>query len=148
MNWKKFGESFKSATGVSIAALLVLTATYGKQLVEAAVAIPDLYKAYASVLPMGMWSAFLGTLLAAGFHTFARSWHNKSLAIEVATILIGATATAVQIPSNSTASLLSALVVGVIAGMAGLFVAKLVRSIRMGNNDDKPRPNPPIFKPD
>lgn len=147
MNWKKIGNSFKSATGVSIAAMLVLGATYGKQLIEAAAALPAMYRAYADVLPGGLWSALLGTALAAGFHTFARSWHSKSLAIEVATVLLGATAVAVQLSSKDPAKLLSALVVGLVAGMAGLFIAKLVRSIRMGNVDE-PRPDKTLPKSD
>lgn len=147
MNWKNLGETFKSATGVSLAAGIVLLATYGKGLVDAALAAPALYKAYASVLPHGLWSAVLGTILSGGFHTFARSWHRKSLGIEVASILLGVTVVSVQLPSQEPSKLLNALIVGLVAGLGGLFLSKAGRSIFTRQPDDT-RPDPSVPESD
>ena len=147
MNWKDFGDKFKSATGVSLAAGLVLLATYGKQLVDAVVALPEMYRAFAAVLPFGAWSAILGFSLAAGFHTFARSWHQRSLGIEIATIMIGITVTTIQLSSRTPADIISALLVGGGAGLGGLFLSKLLRSIFTRNNNES-RPDQTIPESD
>jgi hypothetical protein len=147
MNWKKLGDSFKSATGVSIAALFVLFATYGDAAVKAATAMPLMLKAFAANLPLGLWSGLLGTALSAGFHAFARSWHKKSLGIEVASILLGMTAVAIQLPDRDPARLMNALIVGVVAGLSGLFLSKIIRAALTGKEDES-RPDPSVPKSD
>ena len=147
MSWKTFGDNVKSATGVSIVTIAILFATYGKQFVEAASALPTLYKAYAAVLPNGLWSALMGVCLSAGFHAIARSWHRKSLAIDVTAVIVGAAVVMIQMNNPTSASLLSALLVGINAGLAGLLISKIARSIFTGKFND-PRPDPSVPESD
>lgn len=131
MDWKKFGENLKSATGVSLAGLFLILATNGKQAIEAIAGIPMLVKAFSSDLPFGFWSGVIGTTLATGFHLFARSWHKRSFGIELATIMTGLTVVMVQQSGGTGGEVLSAALVGLVAGFGGLFTAKALRSLFM-----------------
>jgi len=140
MDLKKLGDNVKSATGVSLAALFIILATNGKQFIEAAAAFPALVQAYSLGLPFGFWSGAVATLLASGFHMFARSWHSRSLGIEIATIMIGITVVMVQQMGGTGSEVLSALFVGLVAGFGGLFLSKIVRSMLHKEKEcDKPK---------
>lgn len=146
MNFKAFGEAIKSATGVSLAALIVILATNGKNALEALTALPVLIAAIASGLPLGAWSGLIATTAAALFHTFARSWHKRSLGIEVATVLIGITAVMLQKIGAPVPELLNAFLIGFIAGFGGLYASKLLRA--MFKRDTNVKPDQTISKPD
>lgn len=148
MNWKKLGDNFKSATGVSIASFAVIFGMHGTNIIEALGSLPALYQAFSSKLPMGVWSTFLGMAAAAGFHLFARSWHRKSLSIEVASVMLGTTVVLAQVIDYTAPELLSALAVGLVAGLFGLLLSKMGRAMFTGEEDDESRPDPPLPKPD
>lgn len=139
MNLKKFGDGVKSATGVSLAALIIIVASNGSELLKVLGGLPVLINAYATSLPLGLWSGVIGTALAGGFHSFARSWHKKSLGIEVASILVGVAAVTAQMWGSSAGDMLKATMIGVIAGLTGLYSSKLLRSMfRREKNEDAP----------
>lgn len=134
MSWDKFGKSIKSATGVSLAALVLILASNGKAAIEALMGLPVLITAYSQGLPFGFWSGVLATVIACGFHTFARSWHRRSFAIELATIMVGLTGVMVQQWGGDRGQVLSALLVGLVAGFGGLFTSKALLSLRGNEN--------------
>lgn len=136
MDWKKFGENLKSATGVSLAGLLLILATNGKEALEVLSGIPALIKAFSSGLPLGFWSGIIATALASAFHLFARSWHARSFGIELATIITGLTVVMVQQHGGTAAQVLSAAMVGLVAGFGGLFISKLLRQLFMKEDND------------
>lgn len=137
MSWDKFGKSIKSATGVSLAALVLILASNGKAAIEALMGLPVLITAYSQGLPFGFWSGALATAIACGFHTFARSWHRRSFAIELATIMVGLTSVIVQQWGGDRGQVLSAMLVGLVAGFGGLFISKAARSLK-GNTNAEP----------
>lgn len=142
MDWKKFGENLKGATGVSLAGLVIILATNGKEAIEVLLGIPALVKAFSTDLPFGFWSGVLATGLASAFHMFARSWHARSFGIELATIITGLTVVMVQQHGGTSAQVLSAALVGLVAGFGGLFLSKAVRSILMrGESNAKSSPD-------
>lgn len=136
IDWKKFGESFKGATGISIAGLLLILITNGKEAVEVLMSVPLVIKAFSTHLPLGSWSGVLGTVLAGAFHLFARSWAKRSLGIEIATIITGLTVVMVQQHGGTAAQVLSAAMVGLVAGFGGLFISKLLRQLFMKEDND------------
>lgn len=136
INWKKFGENLKGATGVSLAGLFLILATNGKEAVEVLMSVPLVIKAFSTHLPLGSWSGALGTILAGAFHLFARSWTKRSLGIEIATIITGLTVVMVQQSGGTAAQVLSAAMVGLIAGFSGLFGSKLLRQLFLKEDND------------
>lgn len=135
MDLKKFGDNIKSSTGVSVAALFIILATNGKEFIEALTAFPTLVQAFSQGLPFGFWSGATATILAASFHMFARSWHTRSLGIEIATIMVGMATVMVQQQGGEAGEVLSALFVGLVAGFGGLFIAKIIRSLYTKEKD-------------
>ena len=150
IDWKKFGENLKSATGVSLAGLLIILATNGKQALEVLLGIPALIKAFSAELPLGFWSGVIATVLASSFHLFARSWHKRSFSIEMATIIVGVTVVMVQAHGGTSAQVLSAALVGLTAGFGGLFLSKAARSLFVKGDkaDAKSGPDQTLSVPD
>lgn len=148
--WERIGSAVKGAFGVSLGALFVIIASNGKGVIDAAMAFPSLVAAYATGLPFGFWSGVAGTLIATCFHLFARSWHKRSFAIELATIMVGLAVVMVQQRGGTPGEILSALLVGLVAGFSGLFISKGIRSITtrgdtqyVDSDDDEPEAVPP-----
>jgi hypothetical protein len=136
INWKKFGENLKGATGVSLAGLFLILATNGKEAIEVLLSVPLVIKAFSTDLPFGLWSGVAGTVMAGSFHLFARSWTKRSLGIEIATIITGLTVVMVQQNGGTAGEVLSAAMVGLAAGFGGLFGSKLLRQLFLKEDND------------
>lgn len=146
--FQKFGESFKSATGVSLAALFIIWATNGTEAVQALAGVPMLIAAYADGLPFGFWSGVIGTVLGCCFHLFARSWHKRSFGIEVATIMVGLATVMAQMHGGSGPQVISAALVGLVAGFGGLFISKGIRAMIIRNDDEDANSVDPVSEND
>lgn len=114
------------AIAVSVVSMLALN---GEAALKALAGLPVLIRAYASGLPLGLWSFLLSAAVAGGLHWFVRTWHGRSFAIEVATLVVavGVTVSQAAVGQGLQATpgqLLMAMWVGLLAGVLGLFVSR------------------------
>ena len=122
----------KAAAWVAIAVSVVsMLALNGKAALEALAGFPVLVRAYASGLPMGLWSFLLSAAVAAGLHWFVRTWHGRSFVLEVATLVVAVGVTVSQAAVSrgleaTAGQVLMAAWVGLLAGILGLFVSRAV----------------------
>lgn len=115
----------KSTLGVSLAAFLVLIATYGAQLVEAIKALWLLLIEASKTAPLGLSSFGVAFGLAVLSRWFLRKWipHlkcplSRDFIIDGAALLIGVSVTWLQMAANAPIDRLNALWIGLAAGLS------------------------------
>lgn len=115
----------KSGIGVSVAGLIVLIATYGTQLAEALLALWLLMIQMTDSAPLGLASFFLALSLATASRWFLCKWvpafdgepRARDFLIDTAALVIGISITLVQMWSGGPQARLSALWLGIGAGL-------------------------------
>lgn len=112
------------AWAISIGALLAVIAASGPEALTVIGGLPALIRAYADGLPGGLWSFLLASCIAGGLHFWVRTWSGKSLTMELATIMAGIGVCNLLAWRSGAAQHVSAALVGLLAGMVGLFVSK------------------------
>lgn len=137
-------EKFKTWFGISLAGLFVLIAGNGIGFIESARAIPSLVSAWASEMPMGVWSVFVAWLVGMVVYLLAEHRLPDSLrskrAAETISILvtIGVALSQTWIGGGSPAQRLSALWLGIIAGYLAPYVARRLQSVYISATKTKP----------
>ena len=120
----------KAAAWIAIVASVVsMLALNGKAALDALAAFPALASAWASGLPLGLWSCLLSAAVAGGLHWWARTWHGRSFALEVATFVVAVGVTVSQLAVGqgfeaTAPQLLSAIWIGLLAGILGLLASR------------------------
>ncbi len=118
------------AWAVALGSLLAILAASGPEALTVLGGIPALVKAYASVLPGGLWSFIFATAIAGSLHFWVRTWSGKSLTMELATILSGAAVCIAMSFEQPPPQQIMAGMVGFLAGLTGLFGSKAVVGYR------------------
>ncbi len=115
----------KSGIGVSVAGLIVLLATHGTQLAEALLALWLLMIQMTDSAPLGLASFFVAVSLATLSRWFLCKWvpqvegepRARDFLIDCAAVVIGTTVAMVQMWSGGPQARLSALWLGIGAGL-------------------------------
>ncbi len=115
----------KSGIGVSVAGLIVLLATHGTQLAEALLALWLLMIQMTDSAPLGLASFFVAVSLATLSRWFLCKWvpqvegepRARDFLIDCAAVVIGMTVAMVQMWSGGPQARLSALWLGIGAGL-------------------------------
>lgn len=115
----------KSTLGVSVAAFIVLIATYGAQLAEAVKALWLLTLEASKTAPLGLASFVIAFALAVLSRWFLRKWIprlkcplSRDFIIDGAALLIGMSVSWLQMAANTPVDRLNALWIGLAAGLS------------------------------
>lgn len=132
-------RQIKALTGLSFGGLVVLFAVNGKALFEALLGFPLLVQAWAAALPMGLWSSLLALCVAMGVCTFVLHWlpptkdgRKPHFAAETMALVVAVMVTVGQAWQGSAGEILTALWLGVAAGLLAPYLAKGLRSLFAG----------------
>ena len=128
-------EKFKAWFGISLAGLFVLIAGNGKEFLEAATAFPQLANAWASGLPLGLWSIVVAWLvgmvvylLAEHFLKTSRMGRRASETIAIC-VVIGVAQAQVWVGGGDAEQRLNALWLGIIFGYFAPYVARRLAAV-------------------
>jgi hypothetical protein len=128
-------DRFLKLTGISFAGFLVLLAVNGPALTQALMGFPALFQAWASVLPLGVWSAALALIIAIGAWAMAMRYlhprpdgRSPQLGADVVAILMGIAVTVTQASSShaTAGQLLSAMWIGCAVGFLAPVLARMI----------------------
>lgn len=158
MDGKRF--AWLLPVGTAIAAVLAALSAHGKAAVDALAGVPLLLQAWASGLPLGIWSFALALLLSVLVWakvitllprtTAGRSAHFASDTVALLTALAVAV-TQQTLADGSPGGLVSALWIGLIAGLLAPYIGRGLRTILSPNPPEKkpatPAAPPPEKKP-
>jgi hypothetical protein len=122
---------FKSTLGVSLAGLIVLLATNGAALVNAALGAWQFLLTLADTAPLGLSSFVLALALAVAAQPFVRKWiaprvaclASREFVIESAALVIAIAVMWIQTRD------LSGLLLGILAGFAAPYVQKALAAL-------------------
>lgn len=119
----------KSTLGVTLAGIVVLLATYGKQLAEAFNALWLFLLAMSESAPLGLASFAVALSIATLSRYYLRKWTptlkcplSRDFVVDMATLLVGMTVALVQMWNGGAADRMSALWLGIGAGLAAPFL--------------------------
>lgn len=138
-----FNSRVLGATGVSLAALLIILAGNLKPLMEGLMGLPGFITAMATGLPLGVGSYLLAQLLGPFFHLFLLKWlpepksngHRKQFAAETLTLAACSGVCLVQQWGGTSGEMLLAGLLGALAGFSSPYVCRGFRSILRGEEE-------------
>lgn len=139
-----FNQKVLSATGVSLATLLIIVAGNAKSLFEGLMGLPAFITAMSNNLPLGVGSFLLALVLGPLFHLFLLKWlpdskrneHRKDFFAETLTLLTCAGICIVQQWGGTPPKMLMAGALGAVAGFMSPWVVKGFQSIIRNDEDD------------
>ncbi len=116
-------ESLK-AWAIALGSVLAILAASGEKAFAALAGFPLLIRAFSTNIPGGLWAFLLASAVAGGLHFWVRTWHGRSLGLEAAILLAGCAVTHALAWRSDAGAHVSAFLIGLLAGMAGLFASK------------------------
>lgn len=128
-------EKVKAWTGLSAAALFVLIAGNGAGFLDVLAGFPALASAWASGLPLGLWSMFLATLVGIVAYLLAeykletsRAGRRASETIAIL-VVIGVAQAQLWVGEGSPAQRLNALWLGIVFGYLAPYIARRLYAV-------------------
>ncbi len=120
------------AWAIAVGSVLAILAASGEKALAAIAGFPLLIRAFATNIPGGLWAFLLAAAISGGLHFWVRTWHARSLGVEVSVLLAGCAVTHALAWRSDAAAHVSAFLIGLLAGMCGLFVSRAVVGWREG----------------
>jgi hypothetical protein len=131
----QLNEKVKAWFGISVAGLFVLLAGNGKEFLEAATAFPALANAWASGLPLGLWSIIVAWLVGMVIYLLAehaletsRMGRRASETIAIL-VVIGVAQAQVWVGGGDAEQRLNALWLGIVFGYFAPYVARRLHAV-------------------
>jgi hypothetical protein len=142
-------DKFKSWFGISLAGMFVLIAANGTQFLEVLKALPGLASAWASGLPLGLWSMVLASAVGAvayliAEHALETSRSGRRAAETIAIlVVIGVAQAQLWVGGGSTAQRLNALWLGIVFGYLAPYVARRIAAVYTSGKPKNPEAKEP-----